>query len=296
MVDRVTGYLKTTCPQKTLGESYEQIFEPHYRISRTSYNCELSLRRVLMNRSLAITYRKQFVTGTLLPVRRMMIIGLAVFAVAVSVSAQNSDMQQKFATVKQSAAENQQKLHQYQWVETTELMLKGEAKPPKQSLCHYGPDGTVQKTPMAPPPEPPSGGRLKRHVVEKKTEEMQEYMGQVKSLLAMYVPPDPQKMQQAYQAGKFSLNPSGGAVNLVFTDYAQPGDRMTLTFNPAERKITGLHVNTYMGETKDTVTLQVQMASLPDATNYAQQTILDASAKKLQVTTTNSAYQKVGGH
>jgi hypothetical protein len=252
-----------------------------------------------MNRSLAITYRKQSVTGSVLPIKSMMIfsvIAFAAFAAAVSVTAQNSDMQQKFAAVKQSAAENQQKLHQYQWVETTELTLKGEPKPPRQSLCHYGPDGTVQKTPMGPPPEPPSGGRLKRHVVEKKTEEMQDYMGDVKSLLSMYVPPDPQRMQQAYQAGKFSLNPSGGALNLVFTDYAQPGDQMTLIFDTAARKITGLHVNTYMGEAKDTVTLRVQMASLPDATNYAQQTVLDAAAKKLQVTTTNSDYQKLGGY
>jgi hypothetical protein len=249
-----------------------------------------------MNRSLAITYRKQSVTGTLLPIRRLMIIAVAAFASTVPATAQNSDVQQKFATVKQSAAENQQKLHQYQWMETTELVLKGEPKPAKQALCHYGPDGTVQKTPMGPPPVPPSGGRMKKRIVEKKTEEMQEYMGDVKSLLAMYVPPDPQKMQQAYQAGKFSLNPAGGAVNLVFTDYAQPGDRMTLTFDTAARKITSLHVNTYMGEAKDTVTLQVQMASLPDATNYARQTVLDATAKKLQVTTTNSDYQKVGGY
>jgi hypothetical protein len=149
---------------------------------------------------------------------------------------------------------------------------------------------------MGPPPQPPSGGRLKHKIVEKKTEEMQEYMGEVKSLLGMYVPPDPQKMQQAYQAGKFSLNPVAGAVNLVLTDYAQPGDRMTLTFDTAARKITTLNVNTYMGEAKDTVTLQVQMASLPDATNYAHQTVLDAAAKKLQVTTTNSDYQKLGGY
>jgi hypothetical protein len=37
-----------------------------------------------------------------------------------------------------------------------------------------------------------------------------------------------------------------------------------------------------------------QMASLPDGTNYVQQTVLDATAKKLQVTTTNSNYQKLG--
>jgi hypothetical protein len=248
-----------------------------------------------MNWTLVTTCGKGSFTCTLFSIRRCMIIGATSLAVTVSVTAQNSDIQQRFAFVKESVAENQQKLHQYQWVETTELTLKGEPKPAKQALCHYGPDGTVQKTPIGVPPEPPRG-RLKRRIVERKTEEMQEYMGQVKSLLSMYVPPDPQRMQQAYQAGKFSLNPSGGAVNLIFTDYAQPGDQMTLTFDTAARKITGLHVNTYMGEAKDTVTLQVQMASLPDATNYAQQTIIDAAAKKLQVTTTNSDYQKVGGY
>jgi hypothetical protein len=102
-------------------------------------------------------------------------------------------------------------------------------------------------------------------------------------------------MQQAFQAGKVSFNPAGGLVNLIFTDYAQPGDRMTLAFDPATKKITSLNVNTYMGETKDAVTLQVQMASLPGGPNYAQQTILNASAKQLVVTTTNSNYQKVGG-
>jgi hypothetical protein len=246
-----------------------------------------------MNRSLAITLRLQ---SALLPIKGLMIIGVVAFGGSVAATAQNSDLQQKFAAVKQSAAENRQKLHQYQWVETTELMLKGEAKPPRQSLCHYGPDGTVQKTAMGLPPEAPSGGRLKRHMVEKKTEEMQGYMGEVKSLLAMYVPPDPEKMQQAYREGKLSFNPAGGAMNLIFTDYAQPGDRMTLSFDTATKKITGLHVNTYMGEAKDAVTLQVLMASLPDATSYAQQTVLDATAKKLKVSTTNSDYQKVVGY
>jgi hypothetical protein len=41
------------------------------------------------------------------------------------------------------------------------------------------------------------------------------------------------------------------------------------------------------------VTLQVQMGSLPDGTNYTEQTVLNATAKKLVVTTTNSNYQKL---
>ncbi len=64
----------------------------------------------------------------------------------------------------------------------------------------------------------------------------------------MYVPPDAQKMQMAFQAGKASFNPVPGAMNLIFTDYAQAGDRMTLTFDTAAKKITSLSVNTYMGQ------------------------------------------------
>ena len=208
------------------------------------------------------------------------------------------ELQQKLAAVKQSVADNQQRLHEYQWTETTQLTLKGEAKPPKASLCQYGPDGTVQKTPVGSAPPPPSGGRMKQKIIEKKKEEMQDYMEQVKTLLAQYVPPDPQKMQQAFRAGNASLNPNPEeqAIGLVFKNYAQSGDQMTLSFDTATKKVSSLNVNTYMDDPKDVVTLAVQMASLPDGTNYVQQTVLDATAKKLQVTTTNSNYQKLSGY
>ncbi len=139
------------------------------------------------------------------------------------------------------------------------------------------------------------GGRLKQRVVAKKKEEMKDYMGQVKTLLAMYVPPDSQRMQQAFQDGKVSLNATAGSgsAGIVFKDYAQPGDQMTLSFDTEARKISSLNVNTYMDDPKDIVTLKVQFASLPDGTNYVQQSVLDATAKKLVVTTTNSSYQPV---
>lgn len=207
------------------------------------------------------------------------------------------ELQAKVAAIKQSVAENQQKLHKYQWMETTQLTLNGDAKPPTQSMCQYGPDGTVQKTPMGPPPAPPSGGRMKQRIIEKKKEEMKDYMGQVKTLLAQYVPPNPQKMQQALEAGKASLNPNpdSGTTSVVFKDYSLPGDQMTLTFNTAAKKISAINVNTYMDNPQDAVTLAVKFASLPDATNYVQQSVLNATAKKLVVTTTNANYQPLPG-
>ena len=229
--------------------------------------------------------------------KRLMIIGVIALLATVPALPQNPELQQKLAAVKQAAAENKQRLRQYQWIETTQLTLKGDAKSPTKNSCLYGPDGRVQKSPIGPPPEQPSGGRLKQKIIAKKKTEMKDYMQDVKAVLSMYVPPDPQKMQTAYQAGKVSFNPvPPDAVNLVFTDYAQPGDKMTLTFGTAAKKITTLNISSYMGEVKDAVTLQVQMASLPDGTNYEQQTILNATAKQLVVRTTNSNYQKLGAH
>ncbi len=245
-----------------------------------------------MNRSFAIASLKHSATGTVAAIgQRLMITGAIGFLSVRPALAQNSELQEKVAAVKQSAAENKQRLQQYQWIETTQLTLKGNPKHPSQNLCRYGPDGQVQKNLVSPPPEPPSGGRMKQRIIAKKKEEMKDYMGDVRFLLSQYVPPEPQKMQQAFQAGKVSLNPAGGVVNLIFKDYAQPGDQMTLRFDTAAHKIISLSVNTYLGDAKDAVTLQVQMASLPDGTNYAQQTVLDAAAKQLVVTTTNSNYQ-----
>jgi hypothetical protein len=222
----------------------------------------------------AITYGRQPATDRIGAISKRLMIGggIALLAIAPTI-AQNSELQEKVAAVKQIAAENKQRLQQYQWTETTQLTLKGDAKPASTYLCRYGPDGQVQKTLTSLPPEPPSGGRIKQKIIAKKKEEMKDYMGDVKALLTLYVPPDPQKMQQAFQAGKVSLNPAPGVVNLTFKDYAQPGDQMTLTFDTAAHKIVSVNVNTYMGEAKDAVTLQVQMGSLPDGTNYTQQSV-----------------------
>ena len=80
---------------------------------------------------------------------------------------------------------------------------------------------------------------------------------------------------------------------LVFHNYAKQGDQMSIGFDAAAKKIATINVNTYMDDPKDAVTLAVQMASLPDGTNYAAQTVLNATAKQIQVTTSNSNYAKI---
>jgi hypothetical protein len=227
---------------------------------------------------------------------RSLAMGMVVLVAALPVFAQDSAVQERLAAVKLAMSLNAQALHQYQWIETTQVTVNGDQRPPTQASCQYGPDGKVQKTPIGSAP-PPGGGPLMRRMIEKKEAEMKQYMGDVKAVLALYLPPDPQKMEQAKQAGNLSVNPvPPSGVNLIFKNYAQPGDQMTLTFDTAAKKVASLSINTTMGASQDPVTLQVQMASLPDGTNYAQQTILNAVAKGLVVTTTNANYQKLGSY
>jgi hypothetical protein len=227
-------------------------------------------------------------------VRLIRTVGIA--ALVSPALSQSPELQQKVAALKQSVAANQMALHHYTWTETTQMILKGETKSTKQSQCLYGPDGTVQKTAIGPPQPPPSKSRgLKGRIVEKKTGEIQDYMERVASLIKRYTPPSGAAMQSSLQSGKASIVPSaGGIVTIAFHDYAKPGDTVTLTFDSATKKVRGYDVKTYLDAPAEVVTLKVVFDNLPDGTNYVAQTVLDATAKQVQIRTTSSGYTKLG--
>jgi hypothetical protein len=222
-------------------------------------------------------------------------------AIAAGVAAQQQGgmmkevVQTKLAAIKQSQAANQAALRQYTWTETAQFALNGEVKGTKQLSCRYGPDGKVAKTPIGPPPEQPKMGPLKRRVAEHKKEEISETMEAVKAVIGLYVPPDGQKMEQSFQAGNASLDrPGAGEAGLAFRNYAKPGDSMALDFNMGTKKLAGLNVNSYTADPSQPVSLVVQFATLPDGTSYPASEVINASAQGIQVTITNSNYQKLG--
>ena len=92
-----------------------------------------------MNRSTFNTLTKQGSTPTSGNKRTLLITAAMLAAIVPGISqtgaGAGAELQQKLAAVKQSVAENQQKLRQYQWKETTQLTLKGDPKPPSQSAC-----------------------------------------------------------------------------------------------------------------------------------------------------------------
>lgn len=207
------------------------------------------------------------------------------------------------AAIKEALAKNQAALRQYTWIETTTISLKGEVKKKEQKQCSYGSDGKVQKVPIpgqAAPQEAQEkggggrrGGRLKKTVVENKVEDLKEYMEQAAALVHQYVPPDPQKIQQAQQAGNVSVQPAGGVTTMNVKSYLKAGDSLALGFDPAAKAMRSYAVQSYVEKPKeDDLNLTVKFNSLPDGTTYPETVVLDVTAKKVVVNITNSGYKK----
>jgi hypothetical protein len=206
----------------------------------------------------------------------------------------SADVQRRVAALKQSIAANQAKLKQYTWLETTQVRVKGETKKDQQQQCRYGPDGKVMKTPLGEPPPPEEIRGLKKKIVQKKVDEMKDYVDRVKTLIGHYVPPEAAKMQNAVQAGHASVNPGAGVATIILTDYYKRGDKVTFEFDTAAKRLRNYSISTYLDDpVKDVVTMTNQFESLPDGTNHLQQTILDMAAKQIKVTNTNSGYSKL---
>jgi hypothetical protein len=209
----------------------------------------------------------------------------------------NGAMGQRANELKSSIAANQAKLHAYQWTQTTQVSLKGETKKSSVDTCRYGPDGQVQKTPVGSPAEfgkPLPTRGIKGKIAQKRVGEMQDYTERLKSLVSHYAPPNPDLIQNAIAGGRVSLNVANGVATITFTDYYKAGDKAAFALDVSSKKLQSYDVHTYLDDPKkDIVTLTNRFATLPDGTNYVQQTILDAEGKQLKMTTTNDGYVKI---
>jgi hypothetical protein len=136
-------------------------------------------------------------------------------------------------------------------------------------------------------------GRVKEHVIEKKTEEYQDYGQEIEALAKQYTTPDPERMMQAKQAGNISLQPGGGSVSLVIKNYVKQGDSLTMTIDEQTHSPVSVQVNSYLNDPKDTVTISAQFAQLPDGTNHVATTLIHGVSKKLTVSEENSNYQRM---
>jgi hypothetical protein len=219
---------------------------------------------------------------------------LAAVGLYAAAGTQSEQLVDHVSTLKESLAKSKQQLKQYQWTETTTFFHDGEEKSQKQYLARYGPDGAVQKTLVSATPEKKEHG-LRGHIADKKKEEIREYLDRAEALIKLYVPPTPERLQLAKDAGNASINliDPGQRVRVTFRNYQLPGDLLAIDVNPTTKRILGATVNTYLDKPDDTINLSIQFGNLPDGTMYPS--VVNLSAKKHDVTiqTTNSNYRKI---
>ena len=211
--------------------------------------------------------------------------------------AQGSELEQRLAEIKQSSANNKQLLAQYTWVEHDTVILKGEQKKQEEFTVRLGADGKPIKSPVGlqPAPQENQGGKLKRHIVEKKKEEYQDYAESMKNLAQQYVPPDKDLLQQAFQRGNITISPAGssGEVKLLIKNYLKPNDSMTLAFSKQSKQIVSVDIATYLDDEKDAMNLTVQFMQIPGGPNHVSTLSVEGVQKHLTVTIRNSDYSKL---
>jgi hypothetical protein len=205
---------------------------------------------------------------------------------------------QMVAALKQNLAESQKRLRQYEWIETTAISLKGEEKSRKQQRVYYGADGKLTKIPMGQPAPPAAqggggrGGRLKEKIVENKKDEMQDYMERAATLIHSYVPPSPDLIQKAKDAGNMQVRPpQAGRMRVEFPNFIQPGDLLGIDVDAKALLLSAVNVATYLDKKEDAVTLNVNFGTLTDGTSYTAKTTLEAKAKNITVVIENSGHR-----
>ncbi|HTP36564.1 MAG TPA: hypothetical protein VMJ75_30520 [Candidatus Acidoferrales bacterium] len=199
---------------------------------------------------------------------------------------------EKFA---QAQKQNAVQLRQYGWTTRTELRLKGESKSVKTESVRYDAGGQLLKTTISDTPQkqPPSGGRLKQKVVEKKTDEFKDILEGLAKLAQSYAHLTPQQTQAFAQGAAISKGdgPMAGTLQIQGSNVVVSGDSVTVRVDGTTFLIRQVNIDSVYES--NPVKLTVAFQSLPQGPTYPAQVDLSYPKKEIQVTVTNSNYQRL---
>ncbi len=219
-------------------------------------------------------------------------------AVVPALRAQNPEMQQRLAALKQSIAFNKQVLAQYTWMEQQIISIKGDQKKEELYNVQMGPDGKLQKTPVDPSSVSDDERKrrgLRGRIIAKKTDEYEEYGNSIKTLVQQYLPPDKDVLQQCYEKGNVMIGPMAGQpgnYRIVISNYLKPGDNMTIVVDKAQFSFQSLSISTYLSDPGDGVNVNIQFSRLPNGGPFHISTeTINGVSKQLTVEITNTNYQ-----
>jgi hypothetical protein len=218
------------------------------------------------------------------------------FLFAPGATAQNPQMQERVAEIKQSMAMNKEELAQYTWEEQQTISIKGEVKKQKEFQVQIGPDGKPQKTEIGAPDQSSDEGRkhgLKHRIVEEKKEEFEDYAKQIADLAQSYMQQDPAILQQLFQQGNVLLGSAGapGEYQIVVHNYVKQGDSITIIFSKPQRAVQSIQISSFLNDPSDAVNITAKFARIPYGPNHASDVLVNGVSKQLTVEIQNSNYQ-----
>ena len=225
------------------------------------------------------------------------VLALCLFATLIpALHAQMGGMGGDFA---EKTAENSKKLKQYSYLQTTKIYFKGEMKGTKLARVHYDDSGEKDTVPLdTPAPQEAQQanehqgrlGAFKQKKIAEKKDELKDYTERVIGLMGQYLPPNADRMKAALPKAQITPNDNGKA-KIAMSDYLKPGDKMTMSLDPASKSLTAIDIASSLDT--DPVSFQVNFNKLPDGTNYPSLTTINAPAKDLKIEVSSSDYQKL---
>ena len=208
-----------------------------------------------------------------------------------SASVQGVNPQQVAAAIKANA----EALKAFVYQQRMQLQLKGETKKVTLNQMSYDMNGNLQKTLLSEQPPAgaqPSGGRIKRRVVARKTGEFKEMMDEIAALVKSYTELPPERLQASLKQAAFSAGQGDmdGSVQIVMQDVIQNGDSITFWIDRTTMLFRRAQIaTTYEG---NPVTTTANYVTLASGEGYMAQAILNYAKKEVVVQIDNSNYQR----
>jgi hypothetical protein len=208
-----------------------------------------------------------------------------------------ADAQETVAMIKKDLMESKEKMKQYEWIETTTTFINGEQKSVKQNQCYYSVDGKLTKVATGGTTQAQTKGGVRGKIIANKKEEMADYVNAAIAKIQTYLPPDPAKIQQIYAGGKTSVQVLEPAkkFKLSFPDYNEKGDMLSVSIDKTNQKILAMDVSTSVDDPSQKVIFSITYSNLPDGTQYAGSTTLEAKAKNVKIVIVNAGFKKGAG-
>jgi len=209
------------------------------------------------------------------------------------------DTKELVAMIKTNLVTSKENMKNLEWIETITTYYKGEQKSKQQSQVYYSLDGKLTKVATGDSADAgKTPGGLRGKVIEKKKDEIADYMTAAVDKIQAYLPPDPNKIQAVFAAGKVTVGilEPGKKFKLDFPDYLEKGDVLSVSIDVEKQMLIAISVSTFVDNPADKVLFDVKYNVLPDGTQYGGMTTLDAQAKAVKVNIENSGFKKSAGH